>query len=288
MGLFDSMLVGAVEGAAGGRAEDLREQNKQAIAQAREQALAKFQSNLQADRDKTLNAYDVDKQKNQNEFTAGQNATELASREKIAAGNNATTLQAANIGASASRERAAARDPSKDVVGAPVKVMNEAGDPTGQYMVTYRDGSQKVVNPSDVPGAEMSPKDKKDLDKAADTYANDKANDLSSLFTSDKETFKDYGGSKTQAKAAFKQEYLNQQKQQGGAPASDDGTGGAPAVPAASAKPTTAIPEAGATPGLTGAAAQLLQAAKQANPGVSDDQLIQAMKSDPDYAPYFK
>lgn len=290
MSMMEFMLAGGAEGYAGNRAGDLREQNKQKIAEAREMRLAKYSADLGAARDEKQNQFSAGESAKDRDSRATLQSQELASREKIASEGNATQLAAANISASGSgRGR---RETDHDIVGQPQKEMDEDGQPTGRYLVARRNGDMEVVDPADLPmrggGSNVSPKQKQENAAAEDKYVKARLGETSGWLSSDAEDFKQYGGSRTKAEQAFRDEYRAQNG--GGAkPQPMAERGKAAAAPEVNQEATGSVtPAQTAAPQMSANANAILDAARKANPGVADADLINALSASEQYGKYFK
>jgi len=298
------IFAGATENAAGNRAQDLRDQEKAGIASAREQQLAKFRSDL-----------DLRNQKDKQDFDAGQSEKDRSARKELNDSDNSAAMARAQLSESGANARASMAQRGEDarlakrleadgfgvdgktgkrLQGTPQIEKNEDGAPTGRLIYNFRDGSSEVRLVNDLPGGNNKTNaQREEDDAAAKSYADSRVKEMSGFLTSDKEAFKDYGGSRAKATEAFKEEY--RQGKAGGKGAATDDAGDASPVAEEKASGGEAYADKdprskpmSEKPAALGSEAQyILNEVKKANPGASDDQVIEALRANPQYAKYF-
>ena len=278
------MLAGGAENAAGNRATDLREEEKAQVAAAREQQLALFKEQLKQQTNVQKEGLTRETNRQQNEWRGGENQKDRDSRMSIATMQEAgaNSRNAATIAGADRRAEMAAggvdAKTGKRLQGTPTILKDEAGAPTGQVLYNFRDGASEIRTLDEIPGGDkLTKNDKIQQDAAADKYAKDRVGEMSGIFTSDKEAFKDYGGSKAKATEHFRKEFIEGRGGQAPAPATVEGQ---------QQQQTDDAPE-DITSGMDAAQASLFTQAKAALPDATDEQILQALLSDPRYAKYF-
>lgn len=296
------ILSGAAENAAGNRAQDIRDGEKATIAAAREQQLAKFRSDLE-----------LRNQGEQNKFTADQSQQDRTSREKMNEADNAAALQRTQISESGANARAAMAQSGEnsrlqtrlaaerggakgDLVQSVNMIKDQDGMNTGQALITYKNGSTKLVDSRDLNpegGGPSANQKEQDAQRKADAeaYAEKRISETAGLLSTDAKDFKEFGGSRTKAKEFFKKEFLD------GKASGDEAT-----RPETEAADTSDTVEKNPTPAdrspmqqpaqqkntaLSSEAQYILNQVKQANPNASEEQIIEALRGNEMYAKYF-
>lgn len=291
------IFSGAAENAAGNRASDIREQEKAGIMAARESQLAKFKSDL-----------DLRNQQQKQGYESGENQKDRDSRAAINDADNTAAMARTQLSESGANSRASMAQRGEDarlakrldsengvdgktgkrLQGTPQIEKNEDGTPTGRLIYNFRDGTAEVRSIKDLPGGDTPTKTElEDRDAKANKYAQDRVSEMSSLFSSDKESFKDYGGSKTKALEHFKQEYKDGK--------SADLSGGSAPVEASSGNSDGKAPgdldprsrPAKEAPALSSEAKYIFDQVKAANPDADDGSILQALQNDQRYSKYF-
>ena len=270
------MLAGGVENAAGNRATDLREEEKAQVAAAREQQLALFKEQLKQQTNVQKEGLTRETNRQQNEWRGGENQKDRDSRMSIATmqeaganSRNAATIAGANQRAELSAGGVDAKT-GKRLQGTPTILKDEAGAPTGQVLYNFRDGASEIRTLDEIPGGNKPTKAERQLLEAdADKYAKQRVGELSGILTSDKEAFKDYGGSRAKATEHFRKEFM-------------EGRGGGEDTPAQQSQQGQDI-----TTGMNPTQASLFTQAKAALPDATDEQILEALMSDQRYAKYF-
>lgn len=292
--MIASMASGAAENYATNRAGEIRDTEKATLADARETKLMAIKQQYAMDAQKDQQKFQGEQGEAERTARASEGAANRASSEKIAAGNNATSLAAANISASASRDNAETRAGAagggkfkgKQMQGTPVQEKDDMGNPTGRFLVSFKDGSQEIVTWDELPGGnKMTRAQKAERQDEVDAYVSNRLGEMSSIFTSDKEAFKDYGGSKEKAKKALEKEYWKEQESGDAGAGADTGSGNAPPVnePENAAKQTAAE-----TANMSPVAKSLVEQMQAANPDASVADIVSALSADKRYASYFK
>lgn len=300
------IFAGAAENAAGNRAADIRDNEKAAIATAREQQLAKFRSDL-----------DLRNQGEQNKFTADQSEKDRISRKELNAADNAAALERTKISESGANARASMAQRGEDArlerrikaeAGGGAKgdlvqsvnmVKDQDGMNTGQALITFKNGQTKLVDSRDLSpegGGPSANQKEKDTQRNADAeaYAEKRISETSGLFSSDAKDFKDFGGSRTKAKEFFKKEFLDGKAAGNPDEATRPETEPADTTRTTEQNPTAADSDPRMQPlagqqnsGLSSEAQYIFDQVKKANPNASDDQIIEALRSNQQYAKYF-
>lgn len=283
------IFAGAADNAAGNRASDIRDQEKAGIAAAREQQLAKFRSDL-----------DLRNQQQKQGHESAENEKDRSSRKELNDADNSAAMARTQVSESGATARASMAQRGEDarldkrinsengvdgktgkrLQGTPQIEKNEDGSPTGRLIYNFRDGSAEVRSVKDLPGGDTPTKAEGEENEAKATkYAQDRIGELSSFFSSDKENFKDYGGSKAKALEYFKDEYRSGK-------AADTGEASAPSRPAAADMDDRSKPAKENT-GMSAEAKYIFDQVKAVNPDADDGQILQTLSADPRYAKYF-
>lgn len=275
-----SMFAGAAGEAAGNRATEIRDEEKARLAEARELKMMALQQKYQTSEREASQAYGTTERKDTQGWQSGEKqkdrefqSSERQASQSFQAGENAKSRAAAE-------GKDGVGPNGKRLQGTPQMEKDEDGNMTGRMIFTYRDGSVQVKAIDDLPGGESDTKASKaqrETDAAA--YAKKRIGEQAGLLSSDKEDFKDYGGSRTKAEEAYKQEYLNKNK--GGSNEELPGSG-----PKFQEGADLATKEA--EKGYTANQQAMIARVKEKYPDASDDQIAAAIRSNPQYAPMFK
>lgn len=275
-----SMFAGAAGEAAGNRATEIRDEEKARLAEARELKMMALQQKYQTSEREASQAYGTAERKDTQGWQSGEKqkdrdfqSSERAASQSFQAGENAKSRAAAE-------SKDGVGPNGKRLQGTPQMEKDEDGNMTGRMIFTYRDGSVQVKAIDDLPGGEADTKASKaqrETDAAA--YAKKRVGEQAGLLSSDKEDFKDYGGSRTKAEEAYKAEYLNKNK--GGSNEELPGSG-----PKFQEGADLATKEA--EKGYTANQQAMIARVKEKYPDASDDQIAAAIRSNPQYAPMFK
>lgn len=287
------MLAGGAGNAASNRAADIREEKKAQVAAAREQKLAQYKEGLK--RDTAVMTEDLKRETNKqtDERRSVENQKDRDSRLSIATmqeaganSRNAASIAGADRRAELSAGGVDAKT-GKRLQGTPTILKDESGAPTGQVLYNFRDGASEIRTLDEIPGGNKPTKAERQLLEAdADKYAKQRVGELSGILTSDKEAFKDYGGSRAKATEHFRKEFM---EGRGGGGGEED----TPAAPAGNAPVQQQQPAQQSqqgqdiTTGMNPTQASLFTQAKAALPDATDEQILQALLSDPRYAKYF-
>lgn len=280
------MFAGGAGNAADKRATDLREEEKAGIAAAREQKLAQMKEQLRQQTDAKREDLTRETNRQQNEWKGGENEKDRSSRREIASmqeaganSRNAATIAGADRRAEMSSGGVDGKT-GKRLQGTPTILKDETGAPTGQVLYNFRDGGSEIRTLDEIPGGDKPTKAQKQLLEAdADKYAKQRVGELSGILTSDKEAFKDYGGSKAKATEHFRKEFLAGRT---GGGEDDSGPVEEKGTPAPKEKGGDDI-----TSSMNPTQASLFKQAKAAAPGYSDEEVLQALVSDQRYGKFF-
>lgn len=264
------MFAGGAGEAAGNRAAEIRDEDKARLAEAREMKLMALQQKYQTSEREATQAYGTKEREATQAFSAGESQKDRDFRAQQQANQLAAT---ASEGAKdrASREKMATEkaetDPKtgKKLQGVPVQEEVD-GEKTGRWIQWYKDGTGRVLTADELEGGQTKTRAEKEGDKAAeDAYAKKRVDEKAGLLSSDKEDFKEFGGSRTKAEEAFRQEYrANQGKSQ------------------------EATPEAADKPLYTPQQQALIGKVRAKYPDASDEEIVSALKSNPKTAAQFQ
>lgn len=275
-----SMFAGAAGEAAGNRAVEIRDEEKARIAEAREMKMMALQQRYQTSEREASQAYGTAERQDTQGWQSGEKqkdrdfqSSERAASQSFQAGENAKSRAAAE-------SKDGVGPNGKRLQGTPQMEKDENGANTGRMIFTYRDGTVQVKNIDDLDGGDaLTTAGKAQRETEANTYAEQRIKEKAGLLSSDAEDFKDYGGSRTKAKEAYKQEYLNKGK--GGSDEELPGSG-----PKFQEGADMATKEANA--GYSANQKAMIARVKEKYPDASDDQIAAAIRSNPQYAPMFK
>lgn len=284
------MIAGGAGQAADRRASDIREEEKAGIAAAREQSLARMKANLDAQNAEHKAGLDRETDRLNNEFKGAENQKDRDSRMSIASmqeaganSRNSATIAGANERARLADAGGIDGKTGKRLQGTPTILKDEAGSPTGQVLYNFRDGSSEIRTLDEIPGGNKPTKaEKQILESDADKYAKQRVGEMSGLFTSDKEAFKDYGGSKAKATEHFRKEFMA-----GRTGGDDTASGGGDTTPAEGSDRSSKTSGGDITQGMDSTQSSLFNQAKAALPGYSDEQILQALVNDERYGKFF-
>lgn len=276
-----SMFAGAAGEAAGNRAGELRDEEKARLAEAREMKMMALQQKYQTSEREATQAYGTKEREATQTYNSGEKqkdrdfqSSERAASQSFQAGENAKSRAAAE-------SKDGIGPNGKRLQGTPQMEKDENGANTGRMIFTYRDGTVQVKNIDDLAGGDAPTKaDKAQRETEAAAYAKKRVNEQAGLLSSDKEDFKDYGGSRTKAEEAYKQEYLSG-KSKGGSKEELPGSG-----PKFQEGADLATKEA--EKGYTANQQAMIARVKEKYPDASDDQIAAAIRANPQYAPMFK
>lgn len=298
------MIAGGVGNAAGQRSADLREAEKAQIAADREKKLEQFKAGLKAQQAATEHGYNLEQDAANNEARAKEGQADRDSRMSIAqlqeAGANSR-----NAASNASAERRSADE--KDGGVDPVTGKRMQGSPkfitdpnTGQtvQIVTFRGGESEVRPITELPGGDkIRNADTMALDADADTYATNRIKEMKGGVMGfggkkNEEAFKDYGGSEEKARIALQQEFRTLKGGKPQAAAQPEAANVEQPVKSQSEQPKAEAPKAEKSGGditasMNDVQKDLFNQARAAVPDASDEQLLQALVSDPRYQAYF-
>lgn len=276
-----SMFAGAAGEAAGNRAVEIRDEEKARIAEAREMKMMALQQKYQTSEREASQAYNTSERKD----TQAYNSTEKQKDRDFQSSERAAS-QAFQAGENA-KSRAAAEGKDgvgpngKRLQGTPQMEKDENGANTGRMIFTYRDGTVQVKNIDDLDGGDVPTKaDKAQRESEAAAYAKKRVSEQAGLLSSDKEDFKEYGGSRAKAEEAYKQEYLKS-KGKGGSNEELPGSG-----PKFQEGADMATKEAEA--GYSANQKAMIARVKEKYPDASDADIAAAIRANPQYAPMFK
>lgn len=275
-----SMFAGAAGEAAGNRAVEIRDEEKARIAEAREMKMMALQQKYQTSEREASQAYSTAERQDTQGWQSGEKqkdrdfqSSERAASQSFQAGENAKSRAAAE-------SKDGVGPNGKRLQGTPQMEKDEDGANTGRMIFTYRDGTVQVKNIDDLDGGSAPTKaDKAQRETDAAAYAKKRVGEQAGLLSSDKEDFKEYGGSRAKAEEAYKQEYLNKGK--GGSNEELPGSG-----PKFQEGADMATKEANA--GYSANQKAMIARVKEKYPDASDDQIAAAIRSNPQYAPMFK
>jgi len=268
------MFAGGAGEAAGNRSQDLRDEAKARLAEAREMKLMALQQKYQTSEREATQAYGTQEREATQQFSAGESQKDRDFRAQQQA-NQLSASAAEGAKDRTSREKLAAEkaevDPKtgKKLQGVPVQEEVD-GEKTGRWIQWYKDGSGRVLTAEELEGGNTPTRAEKEGDKAAeDAYAKKRVDEKAGLLSSDKDDFKDYGGSRTKAEEAFRQEYRSNKGRSDSAMAS-------------------AEPEAADKSIYTPQQQSLIGKVKAKYPDASDEEIVSALKSNPKTAAAFQ
>ena len=277
-----AMFAGAAGEAAGNRATEIRDEEKARLAEARELKMMALQQKYQTSEREASQAYNTSERKDTQAYDSAekQKDRDFQSSERLAsqafqAGENAKSraAQAGSDGVGPNGKR---------LQGTPQMEKDEDGNMTGRMIFTYRDGTVQVKAIDDLPGGDSDTKaSKAQRESEAAAYAKKRVAEQAGLLSSDKEDFKDYGGSRTKAEEAYKQEYLNKNK--GGKSSEEELPGSGPKFQEGADLATKE-----AEKGYTANQQAMIARVKEKYPDATDDQIAAAIRANPQYAPMFK
>lgn len=276
-----SMFAGAAGEAAGNRATEIRDEEKARLAEARELKMMALQQKYQTSEREASQAYNTSERKDTQGWQSGEKqkdrdfqSSERQASQAFQAGENAKSRAAAE-------GKDGVGPNGKRLQGTPQMEKDEDGNMTGRMIFTYRDGTVQVKAIDDLPGGDSDTKaSKAQRESDAAAYAKKRVSEQAGLLSSDKEDFKDYGGSRTKAEEAYKQEYLNKNK----------GGGGDEELPGSGPKfqEGADLATKEAEKGYTANQQAMIARVKEKYPDASDDQIAAAIRANPQYAPMFK
>lgn len=275
-----SMFAGAAGEAAGNRAVEIRDEEKARIAEAREMKMMALQQKYQTSEREASQAYNTSERKDTQAYDSTEKqkdrdfqSSERAASQAFQAGENAKSRAAAE-------GKDGVGPNGKRLQGTPQMEKDEDGNMTGRMIFTYRDGTVQVKAIDDLPGGDADTKSSKaQRESDAAAYAKKRVSEQAGLLSSDKEDFKEYGGSRTKAEEAYKQEYLNKGK--GGRNEELPGSG-----PKFQEGADMATKEAEA--GYSANQKAMIARVKEKYPDASDADIAAAIRANPQYAPMFK
>lgn len=276
-----SMFAGAAGEAAGNRATEIRDEEKARLAEARELKMMALQQKYQTSEREASQAYNTSERKDTQGWQSGEKqkdrdfqSSERQASQAFQAGENAKSRAAAE-------GKDGVGPNGKRLQGTPQMEKDENGANTGRMIFTYRDGTVQVKNIDDLDGGDaLTTAGKAQRETEANTYAEQRVKEKAGLLSSDAEDFKEYGGSRTKAKEAYKQEYLKG-KSKGGGDEELPGSG-----PKFQEGADLATKEA--EKGYTANQQAMIARVKEKYPDASDDQIAAAIRANPQYAPMFK
>lgn len=276
-----SMFAGAAGEAAGNRATEIRDEEKARLAEARELKMMALQQKYQTSEREASQAYGTSERKDTQVYDSAEKqkdrdfqSSERRASQAFQAGENAKSraAQAGSDGVGPNGKR---------LQGTPQMEKDEDGNMTGRMIFTYRDGTVQVKAIDDLPGGEADTKaSKAQRETEANTYADKRINEKAGLLSTDAEDFKEYDGSRSKAKEAYKQEYLNKNK---GGGSNEELPGSGPKFQEGADLATKE-----AERGYTANQQAMIARVKEKYPDASDDQIAAAIRSNPQYAPMFK
>lgn len=275
-----AMFAGAAGEAAGNRATEIRDEEKARLAEARELKMMALQQKYQTSEREASQAYSTSERKDTQAYDSAEKqkdrdfqSSERQASQAFQAGENAKS-RAAQAGSDGIGPN------GKRLQGTPQMEKDEDGNMTGRMIFTYRDGTVQVKAIDDLPGGDAdtrSSKAQRESDAAA--YAKKRVSEQAGLLSSDKEDFKEYGGSRAKAEEAYKQEYLNKNK--GGSNEELPGSG-----PKFQEGADMATKEA--EKGYTANQQAMIARVKEKYPHMSDADIAAAIRANPKYAQRFK
>ena len=296
------MLAGGVENAAGNRATDLREEEKAQVAAAREQQLALFKEQLKQQTNVQKEGLTRETNRQQNEWRGGENQKDRDSRMSIATMQEAgaNSRNAATIAGADRRAEMAAggvdAKTGKRLQGTASWFKDENGNPTFGVK-TFKDGSQELVYPDEIPGYRGTSAEINDALGQAEKFANEVVSEKSKFFTPDSTVFAEYGGSRTAAKDGIKAKWLADHGYDNNGRLLQASGGKDPSGGEEPPKPQKGQPQQqqkqtdGAqediTSGMNAQQAELFNKAKAARPDLTEEQLLQALLRNKKYADVF-
>lgn len=275
-----AMFAGAAGEAAGNRATEIRDEEKARLAEARELKMMAIQQKYQTSEREAGQAYGTSERKDTQAYNSTEKqkdrdfqSSERQASQSFQAGENAKTRAAAE-------GKDGVGPNGKRLQGTPQMEKDEDGNMTGRMIFTYRDGTVQVKAIDDLPGGDADTKaSKAQRETDANAYADKRINEKAGLLSSDKEDFKEYEGSRTKAKEAYKAEYLNKNK--GDSNEALPGSG-----PKFQEGADLATKEAEA--GYTANQQAMIARVKEKYPDASDADIAAAIRANPQYAPMFK
>lgn len=276
-----SMFAGAAGEAAGNRATEIRDEEKARLAEARELKMMALQQKYQTSEREASQAYGTSERKDTQGWQSAEKqkdrdfqSSERQASQSFQAGENAKSRAAAE-------GKDGVGPNGKRLQGTPQMEKDEDGNMTGRMIFTYRDGTVQVKAIDDLPGGDADTKSSKaQRESDAAAYAKKRVSEQAGLLSSDKEDFKDYGGSRTKAEEAYKQEYLNKNK---GGGSNEELPGSGPKFQEGADLATKE-----AEKGYTANQQAMIARVKEKYPDASDDQIAAAIRANPQYAPMFK
>lgn len=276
-----AMFAGAAGEAAGNRATEIRDEEKARLAEARELKMMALQQKYQTSEREATQAYGTKEREASQAYKSSEDEKDRAFRreerqasQSFQAGENAKSRAAAE-------GKDGVGPNGKRLQGTPQMEKDEDGNMTGRMIFTYRDGTVQVKAIDDLPGGDAdtrSSKAQRESDAAA--YAKKRVNEQAGLLSTDAEDFKEYGGSRTKAEEAYKQEYLNKNK---GGGSNEELPGSGPKFQEGADLATKE-----AEKGYTANQQAMIARVKEKYPDATDDQIAAAIRANPQYAPMFK
>lgn len=276
-----AMFAGAAGEAAGNRATEIRDEEKARLAEARELKMMALQQKYQTSEREASQAYNTSERKDTQAYDSAEKqkdrdfqSSERRASQAFQAGENAKS-RAAQAGSDGIGPN------GKRLQGTPQMEKDEDGNMTGRMIFTYRDGTVQVKAIDDLPGGDAdtrSSKSQREADAAA--YAKKRVSEQAGLLSSDKEDFKEFGGSRAKAEEAYKQEYLNKNK---GGGSNEELPGSGPKFQEGADLATKE-----AEKGYTANQQAMIARVKEKYPDLSDDQIAAAIRANPKYASRFK
>lgn len=264
------MFAGGAGEYAGNRANEIRDEDKARLAEAREMKMMQLQQQYSTSEREATQAYGTSEREASQSFKSSEDEkdrdfrrSEREASQGFQAGENAK-----NRAASAEKDSIDPKNGRK-LQGVPVQEEVD-GEKTGRWIQWYKDGGGRVLTAEELEGGNTPTRAQKEGDKAAeDAYAKKRVDEKAGLLSTDKEDFKDYGGSRTKAEEAFRQEYRSNKGRSDSAVAS-------------------AEPEAVDKEIYTPAQQSLIGKVKAKYPDASDDEIVSALKSNPKTAAAFQ
>ena len=270
-----SMFAGAAGEYAGNRATEIREEDKARLAEAREMKMMALQQKYNTSEREATQKYGTSEREakqlyDTSEREAGQSFQAQQQSERLGAQASEGAKDRAQRAALAAEKADIDPKNGKKLQGVPVQEEVD-GEKTGRWIQWYKDGSGRVLTAEELEGGDTPTRADKEGDKAAeDAYAKKRVDEKAGFLSSDKDDFKEYGGSRTKAEAAFREEYRKNKGK------SDE-------VVEAAADPGQAD-----APVYTPAQQSLIGKVRAKYPDASDEQIVQALKANPKTASQFK
>lgn len=264
------MFAGGAGEYAGNRAQEIRDEDKARLAEAREMKMMQLQQQYATKEREATQAYGT----SEREATQAFSSSEREARQAFEAQQQSERLGAQAAEGAKNRAASAAKDDvdpktGKKLQGVPVQEEVD-GEKTGRWIQWYKDGSGRVLTAEELEGGDTPTRAQKEGDKAAeDAYAKKRVDEQAGLLTSDKDDFKDYGGSRTKAEEAFRKEYRSNKGRSDTAMAE-------------------AEPEAADKAIYTPQQQSLIGKVKAKYPDASDEEIVSALKSNPKTAAAFQ